>query len=39
MPKFDFNKAVQHFGIGALLKICSLFSEYLFLRTLVDGCF
>ena len=23
MPKFDFNKAVQHFGIGALLKIAA----------------
>ena len=29
----------SHFGIGVLLKICCIFSEQLFLRTPLDGCF
>ena len=29
----------SHFGMGILLKICCIFSEHLFLRTPLDGCF
>ena len=29
----------SHFGIGILLQICCIFSEHLFLRTPLDGCF
>ena len=28
-----------HFGIGVLLYICCIFSEHLFLRTPLEGCF
>ena len=34
MPKCDFNKSM-----GVLLQICCIFSEHLFLRTPLDGCF
>ena len=37
-----FSKATllkSHFGMGGLLYICCIFSEHLFLRTPVDGCF
>ena len=37
MPKCDFNKS--HFGMDVLLQICCIFSEHLFLRTPLDGCF
>ena len=44
MPKCDFNKVAatllkSRFGVSALLYICCIFSEHLFLRTLLDGCF
>ena len=44
MPKCDFNKVAltllkSHFGMGVLLSICCIFSENLFLRTPLDGCF
>ena len=43
MPKCDFNKVLGlvHwcFGIGALLSVCCIFSEHIFLRTPLDGCF
>ena len=29
----------SHFGMGVLLYICCIFSEHLFLKTPVDGCF
>ena len=29
----------SHFGMGVLLEICCIFSEHLFLRTPLDGCF
>ena len=29
----------SHFGMGVLLYICCIFSEHLFLRTPLDGCF
>ena len=28
-----------HFGMGDLLQICYIFSEHLFLRTTMEGCF
>ena len=34
MLKCDFNK-----GMGILLYICHIFSEHLFLGTLLEGCF
>ena len=37
MPKCDLLKL--HFGMGVLLQICCIFSEHLFLRTPLDGCF
>ena len=43
--KCDFNKDAlaslfkSHFSMGVFLKICCMFSEYLFLRTSLDGCF
>ena len=42
MLKCDFNKVAatllkSHFGMGALLEICCIFPEHLFLRTPVDG--
>ena len=41
MPKCDFkaNLLKSHFGMGVLLQICSIFSEYLFLRTPLSDCF
>ena len=46
MPKSDFNKSCfatllkSHFGMGFLLKICCMFSEYLFLGAAsVYSCF
>ena len=45
MPKCDFNKLAKatllksRFGIGVLLWICCIFSEHLFSRTPLDGCF
>ena len=48
MPKCDFNKVAlhsfatllkSHFGMGVLLQICCIFSEDLFLRTPLGGCF
>ena len=43
MAKRDFNKvALQlklHFGMGFLLEICCIFSEHLFLKTPMEGCF
>ena len=29
----------SHFGMGVLLQICCIFSEHLFIRTPLDGCF
>ena len=29
----------SHFGMGVLLKICCIFSEHLFFRTPLSGCF
>ena len=29
----------SHFGMGVLLQICCIFSEHIFLRTPLDGCF
>ena len=37
MPKCFFGKS--HFGKGVFLYICYIFSEHLFLRTPLDGCF
>ena len=43
MSKCDSNKAAlqlkSHFGMGAFLWICCIFSEHLFLGTPLDGCF
>ena len=45
MPKCDSNKVSKrtllklHFGMGVLLQICCEFSQHLFLRTSLDGCF
>ena len=48
VPKCDFNQVakqlyatllISHFGMGFLLYICCIFSEYLFLRTPLKGCF
>ena len=32
-------KLQSNFGMGVLLPICGIFSEHLFLRTPLDGCF
>ena len=47
MSKCDFNKValqsnfieMSHFGMGVLVQICCIFSEHLFLRTPLEGCF
>ena len=41
MRKCDFKPPLLklHFGIGFLLQICCIFSEHLFLRTPLEGCF
>ena len=45
IPKCDFNKVEKvtllkaHFGMGVLRYICCIFSEHLFLRTPLEGCF
>ena len=45
MSKCDFNKVAKatslksHFGMDVLLYICWIFSEHLFPRILLDGCF
>ena len=39
MPKRDFNKVAPLFGMGVLLQICCIFSEHLFLRKPLGGCF
>ena len=45
MPKCDFNKVANtillksHFGQGFLMKICCVFSEYLFIRTHPEDSF
>ena len=36
-PKCDFNKVA--FGMGFLLWICSIFSEHVFIRVPMEGCF
>ena len=33
------RSAISHFGMGALLWICCMSSEHLFLRTPLGGCF
>ena len=33
------SKKISYFGMGVLLYICCIFSEHLFLRTPLDGCF
>ena len=41
-PCRSFCKATllkSHFGMGILLQICCIFSEHLFLRTTLGGCF
>ena len=32
-------KLQSNFSLGVLLQICCIFSEHLFVRTLLDGCF
>ena len=45
VPKCDFNKSCfatllkPHFGMSVLLYICCIFSERLFLKTPLGGCF
>ena len=41
MLKCDFNKVTlkSHFGMGALVQICRIFSEHLFPRPPLVGCF
>ena len=45
MPECDFKKVAlatllkSRFGMGVLLWICCIFSEHLFLRTPLEGCF
>ena len=45
MPNRDFNKVAKatflksHSGIGVFLLVCCIFSEHLFLRTPLKGCF
>ena len=34
-----YRRLKSHFGMGVLLQICCKFSEHLFLRTRLDGCF
>ena len=33
------RSAISHFGMGALLQICCIFSKHLFLKTPLGGCF
>ena len=44
MPKCDFQNCFatvlkSHFGMGVLLYICCIFSEHLFIKITIKGCF
>ena len=39
MPKSFMSLLKSHFGMSVLLSICCIFSEHLFLRTPLEGCF